>query len=272
MEEALRLLKEHPEARVLGGGTDLVVEANLWHRRWPLLLSLEGIDELQETQHSDSEIRIGAGVSLSHLEEALGEEVPIFGELFPLFSSRLIRNRATLGGNLVNASPIGDSPPALLALDARVVLRSSEGSREIPLDEFFLDYRKTKLQPGELLTQVIVPKPLPPLSRFYKVSKRILDDISTVAAGFGLRLDSEGHIEWARFAYGGVAATPVRALEAEKAVIGKPWNRATVDVALPLLRQAFTPLSDHRGSASYRQAMVPALLEKFHHETAEVHP
>ena len=192
--------------------------------------------------------------------------MPIFGELFPLFSSRLIRNRATLGGNLINASPIGDSPPALLALDAQVVLASGEGERTLPISELFLDYRKTALKAGEILKAVVIPKPFPTVQRFYKVSKRIMDDISTVAAGFGLWLDDAGTITKARLGYGGVAATPARATEAEKALVGRPLDAAAVVHASSFLGTAFTPMTDHRGSAHYREAMVPRLLEKLHAE------
>jgi xanthine dehydrogenase small subunit len=250
----------------------LVVEANLWHRRWATLVSLEAVQELEGIRWTDDALEIGAAVSLSHLEEEVGDQVPLFGQLFPLFSSRLIRNRATLGGNLVNASPIGDSPPALLALDAEVELRSRGGARRMPLHEFFLDYRKTALHPGEVLAVVRIPRPFPNVGRFYKVSKRILDDISTVAAGFCLRLDATGHVERARFAFGGVAATPLRAYRAEDAIVGKEWSAATAAQVRQLLQGAFTPLTDHRGSAEYRSRMVPMLFDKFVHELGEMGP
>ncbi|HJL29081.1 MAG TPA: FAD binding domain-containing protein, partial [Polyangiaceae bacterium LLY-WYZ-15_(1-7)] len=225
------------------------------------LIALDAVEELRFHEETDDAITLGAGVPLAEVEEALHGRVPVLDELWPLFSSRLIRNRATLGGNLVNASPIGDSPPALLSLDAEVVLVSAKGERSLPLADFFTGYRQTALAPGEILKAVRIPKPLPSIGRFYKVSKRVLDDISTVAAGFGLWL-ADGVVTKARLGYGGVAATPVRATAAEQALEGKPWNAATVAQALPLLEGAFTPLTDHRGSAAYRRAMVPKLLEK----------
>ncbi len=269
LEEAFNDLAAHPDARIIGGGTDLVVERNLWQRQCSVWVSLEAVGELKGISWTDEALEIGAGVSLSHIEEEVGERVALLGQLFPLFSSRLIRNRATLGGNLVNASPVGDGPPALLALDAEVVLRSVSGSRTVPLHAFFLGYRKTALEQGEILTRVRIPRPFPTVSRFYKVSKRILDDISTVAAGFALTLDAEGRVEKARFAYGGVAATPLRARAAEDALVGKAWSQQSVEELRPHLEGAFTPLSDHRGSAEYRARMVPMLLEKFFHETGE---
>jgi len=269
LEEALRYRADHPDAKPIGGGTDLVVEVNLRHQRWGKLLSLDAIESLREIVWHDDFVEIGASISLSHLEEALGESVPMLGELLPLFSSRLIRNRATLGGNVCNASPIGDSPPVLLALDAEVKLQSVDGERWVAISEFFLGYRKTALAPNELLTRVRIPRPFPKTSRFYKVSKRIMDDISTVAAAFTLRLDDSGAVEEIRLAFGGVAATPARAAAAEEAVRGLPWDQAAHDVARAKLLDAFTPMTDHRGSAAYRDAMISSLFDKFIHETTE---
>jgi xanthine dehydrogenase small subunit len=265
LAELFEVLGEHPEAKLVAGGTDVYVEINQLDRRWPVLVSLEAVTELRGIAEDDDAITIGAGVPLSEVEYTLGERVSILGELFPLFSSRLIRNRATLGGNLINASPIGDSPPALLALDASVVLAGAEGERELPLSELFLDYRKTALEPGEILKAVRLPKPLPTIQRFFKASKRVMDDISTVAAGFGLWVEG-GKVTKARLAYGGVAATPVRAEAAEDALVGHSFDAMAVVRAATHLRTAFTPMSDHRGSARYRQAMVERLLEKLHAE------
>lgn len=274
LAELLELRATEPEAKLVAGGTDVVVEINQRHARWPTLLSLEAVTELRTITAHDEHIEIGAGVTLSQLEQQLprgvDHAVPLFDELFPLFSSRLIRNRATLGGNVANASPIGDSPPVLLALDAELELRSREGVRVLGIDEFFLGYRQTALRPDELLTSIRV-RPhrsgARTLSHFYKVSKRVLDDISTVAAAFVLELDANGRISKARLAYGGVAATPVRAHAVEQALLGRAWTRETVAAVSPMLGAAFTPMADHRGSAEYRRAMAVRLLEKFEHET-----
>ena len=266
MAKLLEALAAHPEAKLVAGGTDLVVDINQRHARWPTLISLEAVAELRTLELGEDWIEIGAGLTLSDLEHRLAHAVPLLDELFPLFSSRLIRNRATLGGNLVNASPIGDSPPALLALDAQVELRSQAGARTLSLDAFFLDYRKTALAPGELLAKIRLPRKAPTHAHFYKVSKRVLDDISTVAAAFAIELE-DGVVTKARLAYGGVAATPARAQEAEQALVGRPWTQASVAAIAPLVERAFTPMSDHRGSASYRRAMTVQLLHKFFHET-----
>jgi xanthine dehydrogenase small subunit len=269
LDELLELRASEPNAKLVAGGTDVVVEINQRQARWPTLISLEAVAELRSLTVHPDHIEIGAAVTLSQLEHRLAHAIPLLDELFPLFSSRLIRNRATLGGNLVNASPIGDSPPVLLALDAKLELRSRSGVRTIGIDEFFLGYRKTALALDELLTQIRVPARQPTLAHFYKVSKRVLDDISTVAAAFAIDLDADGRISNARLAYGGVAATPVRALAVEQALLGRAWTRESVAAVAPMLAEAFTPMTDHRGSAQYRRAMAVRLLEKFQHE---VHP
>ncbi|MEZ4249694.1 MAG: xanthine dehydrogenase small subunit [Polyangiales bacterium] len=262
------VLEAHPKAKLVAGGTDVVVEVNHRDARFDAIVSLDALPELRGIEVSDDAITIGAGEPLAAVEEALHGQVPLLDELWPLFSSRLIRNRATLGGNLGNASPIGDSPPALLALDAEVVLASKTGERTVPLDGFFTGYRKTILAPGEILRAVRIPKPLPTIQRFYKVSKRVMDDISTVAGAFALTLAADGTIAKARLAYGGVAATPVRAKDAEAALVGKRFDESAVRVIRPLLQKAFSPMDDHRGSAAYRKAMVTSLVEKLAFEVS----
>jgi xanthine dehydrogenase small subunit len=263
--------KKRPNAVLLGGGTDLVVYANLRHDRFASLIALDAVSELRRFEHTPSEITIGAGLSLSHVEQQLraaGLAVPLLEQLWPLFSSRLIRNRATLGGNLGTASPIGDSPPALLALDASLTLASEHGTRRVALREFFLDYRKTCLAPRELIVAVHIPLPMPCMQRFYKVSKRVLDDISTVAGAFALDLTADQRIERLQIAFGGVAATPIRALAVEALAVGRTWSHETCTQLAAELGRLGSPLTDHRGSAEYRRAMLGRLLEKFFAETA----
>ncbi|HEY4014080.1 MAG TPA: FAD binding domain-containing protein [Polyangiaceae bacterium] len=263
------VLAASPGATLIAGGTDLMVAANQRFARWPVLVALDAVDDLQRIERSDRELTIGAAVPLSHLEERMHDPdgVALLRQLLPLFSSRLIRNRATLGGNLATASPIGDSPPVLLALDAEVTLARAEGSRRLPLREFFLAYRKTALAPGELIAAVHVPLPLPEHQRFYKVSKRMLDDISTVAAAFALELDGSGRVRELRAAYGGVAATPLRVTAVEQSAAGKPWTAETLRGLVQEMDRAGTPMTDHRGSAAYRRAMLRTLLERFYFET-----
>ena len=224
---------------------------------------------------TDAEWNIGAATTLTRLDDTLGDEYPELREMLLVFGSRQIRNRATLGGNLVTASPIGDSAPVLLALEARLLLASAAGERTLPLEEFFVRYRKTALQPGEILKSILLPR-IPPdvrsIRRFYKVSKRREMDISTVAGAFAVRVTESGTIVRARLAYGGVAAMPMRARETEHALIGKRWQSATCEEILPALRAEFSPISDVRGSADYRREMITSLLRKFFADADEAAP
>jgi xanthine dehydrogenase small subunit len=261
-----------PDAMLIAGGTDLMVYANQRYQRWPTLLSLEAIPALRTLARSEHELTIGAGFELAALEACMHHEhaglLPALEQLLPLFSSRLIRNRATLGGSLGTASPIGDSAPVLLALDAQLTLTSRAGQRRIPLCDFFTGYRKTQLAPGELIESVHIPLPAAPRQKFYKVSKRVLDDISTVAAAFTLALDGQGRVTQLRAAYGGIAATPLRARALEDAARGMPWNEQSIEALQETLVDLGTPQSDHRGGAAYRRAMIGKLLAKFHADTA----
>ena len=266
---------ERPEAVLIAGGTDLMVEANQRHRRWSTLISLDALAELSRFERTADELVIGAGVRLADIErrlvhEGLGE-LPLLEQLMPLFSSRLIRNRATLGGSLATASPIGDAAPVLLALDAELLLRRGDGARRIALRDFFRGYRATLLARQELIESIHIPLPAPPLQRFYKVSKRVLDDISTVAAAFALELDDAQRVKRLRIAYGGIAATPICASAAEALALGRPWSADTVAALLPALAQLGTPQTDQRGQAGYRRALVGKLLEKFFFETQPAH-
>jgi xanthine dehydrogenase small subunit len=271
LEQLLELRARFPDAVLIAGGTDLMVYANQRYERWQTLISLEGVQELGQIAVTDAEYVFGAGVPLGELErfcQGRGGELGLLAQLFPLFSSRLIRNRATLGGNLGTASPIGDSPPALLALGAEAVLFGASGTRRLPLDEFFVGYRKTALRPDELILSVRVPRPAPRIQRFYKVSKRVLDDISTVAGAFALELDAAGNVERLQVAFGGIAATPLRATELERQARGRAWNAETLELLLGAVRGLGTPITDHRGSAAYRALMPERLLAKFFTETA----
>jgi xanthine dehydrogenase small subunit len=270
LTEAWRAFDEHPGILPIAGGTDLVVYANQRYQRFGALLSLEALPELQELVASPDELVLGAGVTLSRLEHFLSREAPdarLLHELLPLFSSRLIRNRATLGGNLGTASPIGDAAPALLALGAKLQLVSRAGTRELGLADFFSGYRRTALRPGELIQAIKIARPLPAVQRFYKVSKRVFDDISTVAGAFALSLDAQGRITRLGVGFGGVAATPLAAPELERPALGQPWNEATLALLAAEAERLGTPQTDLRGSAAYRRAMLVKLLQKFFYES-----
>ena len=262
-EECVAILKQDPAATLVSGGTDLCVESNLRDTRWRHLVSVDGIAELKEFSETADVVTIGAALPLTDIGTRWKTAPAVIGEWLGLFASPLIRNRATLGGNLATASPIGDSAPLLLALDASVQIASPGGRRAVPLATFFTGYRRTALAPGEILTTIEIPKPLPALLRFYKVAKRRLDDISTVAAAMAIDRDSSGRVRRARFAFGGVAATPVRLADAEAAILGQTWNEAAVERVQRVIGRTLTPMTDHRGSREYRLQVSQSVVEKF---------
>lgn len=268
LAEALDLLAGTPDAVPVAGSTDWGVELNLRHRRAPLSVGIDRLDELRELTVGDDVIELGAALTLTEVERGLDGAVPLLAQLLPQFASRLIRNGATLGGNLGTASPIGDAAPALLALGATVVLVSRDGEREVPLADFFTGYRQTVRQPHELIQAIRVPKPLAPLTGFHKIAKRRFDDISGVAVAFAMTLDDgpDPVVASVRIGLGGVAATPVRALATERALTGEPWTDDTAQAAAAVLATEGTPLSDHRASADYRAAMLRTSLLKFRAE------
>jgi xanthine dehydrogenase small subunit len=269
LPELFNILAKHDEAKLVAGGTDWVVEINQRFSRAKTQISIDQLPELKTFSWQDEFVEMGAGLTLSELEHLLDNHIPIMSEWFPRFASRLIRNRATLGGNIGTASPIGDSPPVLLALDASLVLANMVGERVIKLDNFFTGYRQTVLQAGEIIKAIRVPLPLPTTTRFYKVCKRPMDDISTVA--FGLALEQEENVTKSiRIGLGGVAATPVRAYKTEAVLVGKPWDERNVRLASEFIKTEFQPIDDHRGSSAYRVAMLGKLLEKAFAETSEV--
>lgn len=268
MEQCLSILASDPDARLISGGTDMIVESNLRLRRWPHLVSLEAIAELRDFAETDNSILIGAALPLNEIANRWFDMPQVFHDWLRLFASPPLRNRATLGGSLGTASPIGDSAPLLLALDASVHLASESGRRNIPLSAFFTGYRRTALARGELIAAIEIPKPLPAFIRFYKVAKRRMDDISTVAAAMAMDWES-GKVASARFAFGGVAPIPLRAISAEDAVLGRRWNDAAVERAQIALGRTLEPITDHRGSADYRVAVAKSLLGKFLWERRE---
>lgn len=273
LSQLWQALAQHPLASLVAGGTDLGLAVSKRFEALPEVISLEAIDGLRGISRlSNGGWRFGATTLLADIEAATeGELVPLH-RMLRHFASRQIKNRATIGGNLCNASPIGDLAPVLLALDATLELRSAAGSREIAIADFFLDYRRTALSPTEILASITVPA-LSEDSRAssYKVSKRRELDISSVAAAFVVKLDANGHVTTIRAAYGGVAAIPSRAHSFEAAMHGQPWTRDHLEAALSALEEDFTPIDDHRGSAWYRQTLAANLARGFFLETQDNH-
>ena len=270
LAEAVEVLHERPATTVIAGCTDHGVEVNLRGKRPEAVLAIDRLQELRDLSIDSDWIEIGAALSLTEIERKLGGRVPLLSEMFPQFASRLIRNGATLGGNLGTCSPIGDAPPVLLALGARLVLASIEGEREVELADYFTGYRTSVRHDRELIRAIRVPLPLARLTAFHKMAKRRFDDISSVAVAFAIDHDDAGIVQRAQIGLGGVAATPLRATDTEAALLGRAWSRETVTEAAEILGAEGTPMSDHRASTRYRAAMLRSSLLKLHADNPEI--
>ena len=253
----------NPEARLLAGGTDLALEVTQFHRELPVMIYVGHIEAMKRVDVTEDSIEIGAATALSDCYAALAQDYPDLGELLHRFASLQIRNQGTLGGNIGNASPIGDAPPLLIALGAQIVLRKGNSSRTLPIEDYFLDYKVTARQEAEFIEKIIVPRHQASQAfRAYKVSKRLDDDISAVCAAFNLVVE-DGVVQDARIAFGGMAAIPKRASACEAALKGAVFNQAQIERACVALAEDFTPLSDFRASKEYRLLTAQNLLRKF---------
>jgi len=267
IDDLADVVEQHPEATILAGGTDVGLWVTKQHRELETVIYVGGVAELQKIEDQGDIIVIGAGVSYTDAMNKLGSLYPDMGELIRRIGSVQIRNSGTIGGNIANGSPIGDSPPALIAAGASLVLQGGDQERTIPLEDYFIDYGKQDLKPGEFVSRVIVPKPTANQHfSAYKLSKRFDQDISAVCGCFRLTIEG-GMVTDARICYGGMAATPKRATHAEAAIVGKSWNEETVQAGMKAIEQDYTPLSDMRASADYRLASAKNLLMKAFVET-----
>jgi len=266
--ELAALRAAHPAAVLLAGSTDVGLWVTKHLRTLDDVIYLGQVSELKTVAEADGMLTIGAGVSLQDAYAALCQHYPdTLTELWQRFASLPIRHAGTLGGNVANGSPIGDSMPWLIALGSEVVLASSDGTRVLALDKFYLGYQQKDLRPDEFVQAVRVPLPRAGLRfRTYKLAKRFDQDISAVCAAFAVMLDGETIVE-ARIAFGGMAATPQRAAQAEAALLGQPWNETTLRTAMTALSDDYAPLSDARASSSYRMRTAQNLLRRFWLET-----
>jgi xanthine dehydrogenase small subunit len=266
-EEQLKtLLQQYPQATLWAGGTDLGLEISQRFSQFDTVICLHQIDSLQHWQHQSDEqsgqLVLGAGMTYTQLERVLAKDFPSFAELLHRIGSRQIRNLGTLGGNIANASPIGDTPPVLLALGAQLEIDGIHGRHQVAAQDFFTGYKQTRLRPGEYLRAVILPKLSPSQTlHCFKVSKRYDDDISAVMYAAWLEIDDQQIIQ-ARIACGGMAATPLRAYTVEQALTGQPWCEATVLAAAQQVEQDYQPIDDVRASQGYRLQLVRNLLLK----------
>ena len=268
VDDLAALCAQFPSACLLAGGTDVGLWVTKQHRDLDTLIYVGAVQELRRLEVSDGHVEIGAAVTYTDAMDALGARWPDFGELIRRLGSVQIRNSGTLGGNVANGSPIGDSMPPFIALGAELVLRKGTARRTMPLEDFYLDYRSTALQPGEFVELIRVPLPQAEHQfRCYKISKRFDQDISAVLGAFCVRLDA-GKVAEVRIAYGGMAAIPKRVTECERALRGRPWTEATIARGREALARELAPLSDMRASAAYRLLAAQNLLTKFHVETS----
>lgn len=262
IDEAIALKQQFPEYQWLAGATDSGVGLSRGQTLAPGFICVDRIPSLTKISKDHRGYRIGAGVNLVQLEHALARELPMLADMLPWFAARQVKNRATVGGNIGSASPIGDLLPCFLALDAHFELQGPDGIRLVPADQYFLDYRKTVRAANELITAVVLPNPTG-RQRFYKVAKRQTDDISIVAAAFRIDTDEQGIVRDARLAYGGVAAVPKRAKDTEQWLHGRALDTTTISEAATRASREFAPLSDHRASRDYRSALIGNLLRQF---------
>jgi len=274
IEALAELVATHPQATLVAGATDVGLWVTKAMKRLDPVIYLGRIEALRTISDAGDHLRFGAMASHIDVRTALAALTPQLDELMRRFGGEQVRNAGTIGGNIANGSPIGDLPPALIALDATLTLaRHTEAGierRSIPLESFFIDYRKQDRRPGEFVEAVLVPKLTGGvLFHASKVSKRFDEDISAVCGAFGLTLSSDGRIREARLAYGGMAGIPKRAAAAEAALIGRLWDDAAVAAAIAALPQDFTPLDDMRASAQYRLKIAGNLLRRFLIETTQ---
>ena len=268
LDELVAIRSARPQATLLAGSTDIGLWVTKQLRELGDIIYLGQVDALKRVAQADGMLEIGAGVTLEDAYRALAAHYPAeLHTMWQRFASLPIRNAGTLGGNVANGSPIGDSMPWLIALGAQVVLRGAGGERVLALEDLYLAYQKKDMQDGEFVQAVRVPLPQAGLAfRTYKLAKRFDQDISAVCAAFALRFDGE-LVSAARIAFGGMAATPRRAVHTEALLIGQPWNEATVSAAMHAMARDYAPLSDMRASSAYRMKAAQNLLRRFWFET-----
>ena len=253
----------HPGAQVVAGCTDVGLWVTKMHKQYAQILDVTRTAELLQLDESEHHISIGAAVSLTDAFAALTRQWPQLHTFATRFAGLPVRNSGTLGGNVANGSPIGDSMPLLIALRARIVLASTRGERTLALEDLYTGYRQNVMAPDELLVRIVVPRPgVTEALRAYKISKRFDDDISAVCLVMNLDIEA-GVVRRASIGAGGVAATPARARQTEAALTGQPWSAQTVQKAADALQAEFSPISDMRASGAYRRTVLASLLQRF---------
>ena len=268
VDDFAALREAEPNATVVAGSTDVGLWVTKHMRDISPVIFIGGLEGLQSIAEDNGAIIIGAGVTYTEAFKVLSGRIPALGSLIDRIGGEQVRNMGTIGGNIANGSPIGDTPPPLIALGATLTLRKGKSRRTIPLQDFFIAYGKQDRQPGEFVESVSVPVPAGDEKfAIYKVTKRRDEDITATLGAFLLKQAGDGTVEKIRIAYGGMAATPKRATEVEQALIGKPWTEETVLAAMDKYAEDFSPLTDMRATAAYRALAAKNLLLRFHVET-----
>lgn len=268
VEALANTLAAHPKATLVAGATDVGLWVTKQMRVLNPVVFINHLSALQDITVDETGISFGAGVSYSAAFDCLRAEIPAFGRLIERIGGQQVRNMGTIGGNIANGSPIGDTPPALIALGATVTLRSVSGTRTVLLEDFFIEYGKQDRQPGEFVERIFVPRPKAASHyAIYKISKRRDEDISALCGAFYLETDG-ACVSTIRLAFGGMAGTPKRARAVEAALMGKPWTEETIQAARDAFDVDYQPLTDWRATAGYRQLTAKNLLTRFYLETS----
>ena len=265
-DDFARFQLENPQSQIVAGATDVGLWVTKQLKTPETLTFIANLPDLQTIEEDDTGLTLGANVRYSQAREALARLHADLGELVRRIGGLQVRNAGTIGGNIANGSPIGDMPPALIALGAELTLRRGGGRRTIPLESYFLTYGKQDRAPGEWVESIRIPRPHPDtLIRIAKLSKRFDSDISALCGAFAIHLEG-GNVASARIAFGGMAGTPARARAAEATLTGQPWSEATIEAAALALAQDYQPLSDLRGSSEYRLTAAANLLRRLRHD------
>ncbi|MDR3473867.1 MAG: xanthine dehydrogenase small subunit [Devosia sp.] len=268
VDDLAEIYAAEPGATIVAGATDVGLWVTKFMRDIGPLVFIGGLGELQRIEDSEGHLTLGAGVSYADAAPAITHRFPQLGQFWNRIGGQQVRNMGTVGGNIANGSPIGDTPPPLIVLGARIGLRRGAERREVKLEDYFVAYGKQDRQPGEFVESVTIPA-LPKGEQFatYKISKRRDEDISSVCGAFRVFVNDHGAVGMVRIAFGGMAATPKRAKSVEAALLDKPWTATTIEAAVPAFAEDFQPITDMRASAEYRLLVAQNLLRRFHLET-----
>ncbi len=269
VEDLADARQNHPDSTIVAGSTDVGLWVTKMMRNISPAIFISHLEELHGINTKNDSINVGACVTYTEMQGLISSHLPQLKEYWNRIGGEQVRNMGTIGGNVANGSPIGDTPPILIALGATVTLRCGKKQRSVLLQEFFIDYGKQDREPGDFVESINIPLPAKgDVFAAYKVSKRRDEDISAVCSAFKLRI-SDGVVSDAIIAFGGMAGIPKRASDVEAELIGKPWNEENVSKAKASFDKDFTPLSDWRASAEYRALIAKNLLQRFFLESTD---